>query len=559
VSRRAFLAGGGALALSILAACGGDDGDAGSADTTTATTSGPITTSNALPPASTVADSTSTTAAGRTEATTETLTIGVATLQEANVDPQWATGGLIFPLMWAISDFMYVQDQQGKFQPALATGFTLSEDKLTWTFKLREGVKMHDGSAFTAQDVKTSVDRVTTGPFADTYAHLGNFKSNVTGANVVDDLTVEITTNKPYATLVVDMTPPIATEYYNRVGEDEFKKNPVCTGPWKFVSQELNSNVKYDRHDDFWDVNRRPNWKKLVYSIVPDESARVAGMKTGQLDMAYGLSASSAESFQGDANVKITEIKQTGMAYCMMWDLNIEGSVSPLRDVRVRRALLMAIDRESIVKALYKGFAVVPNSAMPKITPGYNPDTEAVPYDPEGAKALLAEAGFPSFEVNLSTYITSTVPDMPKLAETIVPFWEQIGVTAKLQQLEGATYLPQVRNKQVTGAGMIAGPTFFYIEPVRLTATSFFWSNAPYTTVVGDAKLDGFVDQLNVETDFDKRAAIGREAGDYLDEQLFGLPIVVTSSLVAVGPNVAEFGFIDTNPYAGPTWYTLAK
>lgn len=562
LSRRGFLAGGGALALSaFLAACGGSSDDS-SSTTAAAGPTTPVTTANALPSGTTAtsaADATTTTVAGRVEAKTETITIGVPSLQEANVDPQWATGGLIFPLMWAVSDFLYMQDRDGKFVPTLATGFTLSADKLTWTFKLRSGVKMHDGSTMTAKDVKTAVDRVTTGPSADKYAHLGNFKSNVTGANVVDDLTVEVTTNKPYATLVVDMAPPIATDYYTKVGEDAFKAKPVCTGPWKFVSQELNANVKYERHDDYWDKTRRPNWRKLVYAIVPDESARVAGIKTGTLDIAYGLTASTADGFKNDANVKITEIKETGLGYCMMYDNALPGE-SPLKDARVRRALLMAIDRDAIAKALYKGYATTPVSAVPKITPGFNPAAKAVPYDPEGAKKLLAEAGVGGgFELTLSSYTTSTVPDLPKVAETIVPYWQAIGVKATLSNVEAATYLPQFRNKQLKGAAMIAGPTFFYIEPVRLSATSFFWTKAPYTTVVGDTTIDGLVDQLNVETDFEKRSAIGRRMADYLDEQLFGLPVVLTSSLIAVGPNVTEFGFIQSNPYAGPTAWILAK
>ena len=97
---------------------------------------------------------------GGTEAKTETITIGVPSLQEAFVDPHWAVGGLIFPLLWAISESLYTPNQDNKYVPNLATGFDLSDDKLTWTFHLRDGVKMQDGSAFTANDVKTAVDRV---------------------------------------------------------------------------------------------------------------------------------------------------------------------------------------------------------------------------------------------------------------------------------------------------------------------------------------------------------------------------------------------------------------
>jgi peptide/nickel transport system substrate-binding protein len=334
----------------------------------------------------------------------------------------------------------------------------------------------------------------------------------------------------------------------------------VAAGPWKFVSQELNANVKYERHEEYFDPARKPNWKKLVYAIVPDESSRVAGIQTGTLDVAYGLTGATADGLKSDSKVKINENPGTGLGYCMMYDNNFPDVPSPLKDVRVRKALIMAVDRDSIAKTLYKGYAQTPTSNVPTVTPGFNPDTKALPYDPDGAKQLLQEAGATNLEFTLNTYAaTSTVPDIQKLAETIIAFWSQIGVNATLNVADSATILPQWRNKQLKGAGMIAGPTSFYIEPTRLAAQSFFWSNAPYTTIVGDTKLDGMVASLNAELDADKRAAIGREMADYLDEQLWGLPMILVSSLVATGPNVESLGFIKGNPYAGPTSWLIAK
>jgi peptide/nickel transport system substrate-binding protein len=244
----------------------------------------------------------------------------------------------------------------------------------------------------------------------------------------------------------------------------------------------------------------------------------------------------------------------------MMYDNNFPDVDSPLKDVNVRKALIMAVDRDSIAKTLYKGFATTPTSSMPTVTPGFNPDTKAIPYDADGAKKLLADAGHSNLSLTLSTYAaTSTVPDIQKLTETIAAFWSAIGVNAELNVADAATYLPQFRNKQLKGACMIAGPTSFYIEPTRLTAQSFYWSKAPYTTVVGDTKIDGWVDQLNAELDADKREAIGRQVGDYLDEQLYSLPMILVSSLVATGPNVESLGFIKGNPYAGPTSWLIAK
>ena len=562
-SRRSLLATTGLAALgTLLAACGGDNKSSTATTTnggatTTAASGGATTTAAGGGAATTAATGAATTAGARTEAKTETITVGVPSLQEAFVDPHWAVGGLIFPLMWAIADFLYMQDASGKFVPTLATGYDLSADKLTWTFKLRPNVTMQDGTPFTATDVKTAVDRIVTRP---EFTHYANFKSFAATANVIDPLTVALTTNKPYGTFLIDMPPPIATDYYNKVGDAAFKTNPVAAGPWKFVSQELNANVKYDRYDGYWDPTRKPNWRKLVYAIVPDESSRVAGIQTGTLDIAFGLTPASADGLKSASNVKINEIKGTGLGYCMMYDNNFPDQPSPLKDVNVRKALLMAVDRDSIAKTLYKGYAKTPPSNTPTITPGFNPDRKAIPYDADGAKKLLATAGQSNLELQISTYAaTSTVPDIQKLMETIAAFWGQIGVKTTQNVVDSATYLPQFRNKQLKGACMIAGPTSFYVDATRLSATSFFWSKAPYTTIVGDQKLDDLVAAENSELDPDKRTALARQQADYLDDQLYGLPMILTSSLVATGPNIATFGFVQANPYAGPSSFWIAK
>lgn len=555
-SRRTFLAGVGSLAGLALVGCGGSDDTATTDD---APTAAPDPTAEAEPTTGDTGDSTDEgTATGeRTEAETTTVTIAVPSLQEAFVDPHFAVGGLVFPLRDAIAEFLYYPDKSGMYVPTLATGYELSEDNLTWTFTLREGVKMHDGSTFTANDVKTAVDRIVQG---EDFTHLATFKSYVTGATVIDDQTVAVETSSPYATLVVDMPAPIPTDYYNEVGDQGFREAPKAAGPWMFTSQELNANVKYERFEDYFDPTRKPNWRELVYAIVPDESSRVAGIRSGDLDIVYGLTGATADDLATDDNVRIEQVADTGLGYCMMYDNVFPDVESPLLDQKVRQALLMAVDRESIATTLYRGYARVANSAAPVVMPGYDPDRPPVPYDPEGAKALLAEAGYPDgFDITLNSYAqTSTLPDVQKLAETVVAFWSQIGVNATLNIADSATILPQWRNKELAGAGMIAGPTSFYVEPSRLTS-SFFSSAASYSTVVGDASLEDLVARINAEPDADARAALGRELADYLDDQLFGLPLVTVSSLVGVGPNIEVFEQIRANPYAGPTSYIIAK
>jgi peptide/nickel transport system substrate-binding protein len=353
------------------------------------------------------------------------------------------------------------------------------------------------------------------------------------------------------------MPAPIPTNYYNTVGDDAFRKAPMAAGAWKFASQTLNSDVKYTRFDDYFDPARKPNWKNLTFQIVPDETARVAGMKTGALDIAYGLTAASAQQFQGDSQHKINETKGTGAAYVFMVD-NVFPDPSPLKDINVRKALLMAIDRDGIAKSLYGGFAHVDPSPVPPVMLGYDDTVKPLPYDPNQAKQMLAAAGQSNLTLTLSSYnSTVTVPVVDKLATTIASFWNQIGVKTTLNIVDSATYLTAWRGRQIKSAGVISGPTYFYVEPSRLTL-SFYSTKAPYSTIT-DPTLDALADQINQETDIDKRTALGRQLSDLLNQQLWGLPTVLVSSLAITGPNVASYQTLEGCPYAGPLYWLVAK
>jgi ABC-type transport system substrate-binding protein len=557
VSRRALLAGSGALALSaLLAACGGDDDDAVSVDTTggaggATTTAAPGATA---PPGTeggtdtTGAPSTDGTAVA--EAQTQTLTLGLQSLQEQYVDPHFAVGGLIFPLLWAISDTLYRLDEDAQYVPGLATEYEISPDKLTWTFTLRDDVLMQDGSKFTAADVKTAVDRIVAG--AD-FTHLATFKSYVTGATVVDDTHVQVMTSKPYATLVTDMPAPIPTAYYNQVGDAGFRQAPMAAGAWKFVSQSLNADVRYERFEDFWDPSRKPNFKELVFQIVPDESSRVAGIQTGALDIAFGMTAAAVKQFEGDDKYNILETKETGLAYLMAIDNVFPEEDSPLKNLDVRKALLMAVDREGIAASLYGGYAEVAKSPIPSVMLGYDDSAEPLPYDPDEAKALLEKAGAADLSITLNSYnATSTIPDVAKLAETVASLWEQIGVKTTLNLADSGTILPAWRAKQLHGMGIIGGPVYFYYEPSRLTL-SFFSSLAAYTTV-SDPELDALAEQINQTVDKDERTELGRQLSEMLTSELWGSGLVTVSSLAITGTNVDSWTLIKGCPYASVAW-----
>jgi ABC-type transport system substrate-binding protein len=160
--------------------------------------------------------------------------------------------------------------------------------------------------------------------------------------------------------------------------------------------------------------------------------------------------------------------------------------------------------------------------------------------------------------VTLNSYsATSSIPDVDKLATTIASFWNQIGIKTTLAITDAGTYLPAWRARQLKSTGLIAGPTYYYVEPSRMTA-SFFSTAAPYAAT-SDPTLDALATQINQATDLTKRTALGRQLSDLLSTQLWGMPMITVSSLAVTGPNVDSWTQMAGCPYCGPLYWLRAK
>ncbi|WP_432974505.1 ABC transporter substrate-binding protein [Dactylosporangium sp. CA-233914] len=485
----------------------------------------------------------------------QTLTVGVASLLQQYVDPILANeGGGNYAMKWAIGEPLIRQDLNLKPIPALATSWDISPDKKTWTFHLRKGVKMQDGSEFTANDVATSIKRVQQNSDMTSYA---TYASKVASVQVVDDLTIQIASKAPYATLGLDTPPPVATAYYNKVGEQDFRKRPVAAGQFKLVSQKYNDSVTLERFDDFWDSDRKPNFKTLVVKIVPEESSRIAGLISGQLDMITGLTPNGIAQLQGNGTAKLIRSKEAQTATVNLVD-GYNHPDSKLTDVRVRKALLMGLDREALAKGLYKGMGSVPNNLTYSVTLGNDPSLKAVPYDPNGARALLKEAGAGDLRFTVNSYsTTSSYPDVQKFAEAVVGQWKDLGVNVDLNIMDPANYVDKMTKHQLDGATVQGAPSvLFSADPSK----TYIWygANGPYSATK-DPKWQQLFADLDASVDEGERTRIATEMSQYAYESLYVLPVVRLDAVSAIGPKVAEWTQMEGNPYAGPFWYLRAK
>ncbi len=283
---------------------------------------------------------------------------------------------------YTIYDTLVRFDPELKIVPGLAERWERSPDGLSWTFYLRKGVKFHDGTPFNAQAVEAHIRRIqdpkNASPNKNLWDHIRDVK-------VIDDYTIRLSTEKPFAAMLHYLAHGSggieSPEAVARFGS-EYPQRPVGTGPYRVESFNPGTELVLVRNDEFW--GGRPWLDRVVMRWVPEVSSRVAMLYAGQADLANDIPPEEAELMGRNPDTKV--LRQQGLrTFWVEFNLNLEV----FKDVRVRRALNHAVDKESIVKNLFKGYARVLDSPAAPAIPGYRRAGE-YPYDPNRARQLLA-------------------------------------------------------------------------------------------------------------------------------------------------------------------------
>jgi peptide/nickel transport system substrate-binding protein len=336
-------------------------------------------------------------------------------------------------------DSLIEYDKDLNLHPALAESWE-NVDPTTWLFHLRQGVKFHDGKDFKAEDVVYSL---TLGPDATSVdkaaASVAGFIASITKAEAVDDYTVRVTTSGPDATVPgwfawarwsVIASKDIYTQYKPTVEING-------TGPYKLVEYVQNDRVVYERNPNFWkeDGGYLDN---LTYKVIPDESARIAALRAGQIDICEVVSYDTAKPLEADPN--ITVLKES-IGENRVMQISSKGDGKPWDDKRVRQAISMAINRQGMIDNVYGGQATLTASIAEGwgdygLAPSELAENPYVKYNPEGAKALLKEAGHETFDVNLII----TAGEYTTLGEVIKENLAEVGINVTLVPMEAAAF-----------------------------------------------------------------------------------------------------------------------
>src|SRR6266404_398907 len=397
-----------------------------------------------------------------------TLVFAVESLSAQTLDPilEGRPGNAIYQA--AMYDSLVGFDvEKGGIGPGVAEWWELSDDGLVWTFHLRKGLKFHNGDPVTAHDAKFSLERQMSDPsLASAKATLRRIIKSI---EVADDLTLRIEMASPQIGLPSSLSRAVATEgammpkaYIEKVGEEEFRKKPIGSGPWKFVRSVPGDRIEYGAVDyPHW--RGTPHFKRMVILLVPEESTRVAMVQTGEA----GIASISPETIREveKAKMRVVSVPGTMQAIYQFYTLyRPEFQNSPLADERVRQALSLAINRQQIIDHVMYGQASWP---LPLGTFRYSVDMdlkrwetwarEALRYDPERAKQLLAEAGYANgFPLTFANTALPGTPFMTQIGEAVADFWSKIGVQVTIKNIEWGAYQPMERGDQKGLAGYAA-------------------------------------------------------------------------------------------------------
>lgn len=467
------------------------------------------------------------------------------------MDPATITDGESHDVTRMVFDTLIAYRQEStEVEPALATAWTVSKDGLEWTFKLRPNVKFHDGTPLDAEAVVFSFERQM---FKEHPYHKGNFEywpsifggfpGIVKKVQAVDPLTVKFLLDKPSAPFLLNLAMPsnaIISPTAMKKYDQDFFKRPVGTGPFRMAEWIPNERVVLEANTGWW--GGRPYLDRVVYKPVPENSVRLLELEKGSIDAMHGINPDDADRIKANKNFVLLE--QTGMNVGYL-AFNMEKK--PFDDVRVRRALSLAVNKGPIVKALFKGYGIPAKNPLPPSLWGYNEEVKDYPYDPPQAKRLLAEAGYPS---GLKTTLWAMpvarpyMPDARKMAEALQENFKAVGVEVSIVSYDWGTYLSKSRCGEhdllILGwTGDNGDPDNFLYT--LLSSDAALKCQANNRAFYRNPKVDALLRQAQQIFDQKERAKLYREAQVLIHEDAPWIPLDHSVQLAATRSYVKGF------------------
>jgi peptide/nickel transport system substrate-binding protein len=432
-----------------------------------------------------------------------------------------------FGTLYAIHDALLRPLPNQKMGPSLAESWTESPDGLTYEFKLRRGLKFHNGDPLTTEDVKFSFERYKG-------AAAREFQTRVRAVEIVDPLTIRFRLNAPwpdfmtfYGTTASGAGIVVPKKYLTQVGDDGFRKNPIGAGPYKFVSHTPGVEVILEAYTGYW--RHAPYVKRLVMKSVPEVGTRLAMLKTGETDIAVALDGPEGLDVKRDPRLQLVATKHASIfwiEFADQWDPK-----SPWHDKRLRQAVNFSLDRKTTNEAACLGFCPPAGVIVPRVM-DFALQVEPAPYDPQKAKQLLAEAGYPN---GLDAEFAA-IPGFPTVAEAAVNYLNAVGIRVKMRPMERAAFYAAWREKKLHGLFMTAVGN----SGNAATRVAEFISSKGAYAYGGYPDIDDLAQVQAGERDVKKRETLLHRIQQMTIDRAMFAPIMDLRALMGIGPKMAD-------------------
>lgn len=428
-----------------------------------------------------------------------------------------------------------VNPETNEIEPQIAESWE-QVDELTYVFKIRQGIKFHDGSDLTAEDVKFSLDRAIN---SAAVSYIVDFIDTVT---VDDEYTVTVKTKAPYAPALRNLAIPFAAIVPKAVVEaDEaaFILNPVGSGPYQFVEWKQNDHVTLKAFDDYY--AGKPATENLIMKVIPETSQRSIALETGEIDLAYDMAVNDVAKLKDSTELTVYEIPSL-----TCWYISMNMNKEPFNNPLVREALSYAIDRQLIIDTINAGSGQPADAIIAPGVFGYY-STGVREYDPEKAKELLAEAGYPDgFETSLWVNDNQSRIEMCQAMQNM---FQQIGVECAVEVLEFGSYISRTTNGEHdmayfgwTTSSADADYSYYSLEHSTQQGA------AGNRSFIADPEVDALIEEARTNSDEATRTELYKELAIKLDEINNNIPVFYSS--INVGASQKVEGFVmDANGY----------
>ncbi len=446
--------------------------------------------------------------AGMAAAQTD-ITVAIQ-LEPPNLDPTGGAAQAIDSVLYSnvfegLTRFM----ADGSVVPGLAESWEISDDGLTYTFTLRDGVTFHDGTTMDAEDVKFSLDRINAEDSANAQKKLF---ANITDVSVVDPQTVAVTLDQPNGMMLFNLAwgdaVIVAPESIENIAT-----NPVGTGPFKFDDWVQGDRIEMSAYDGYW--GDKPALTEATFRFISDPTAAFAAVMAEDVDAFVGFPApENLPQFEADPRFQVLNGNTEGETI-----LSTNNKMPPFDDVRVRKAVAHAIDRQAIIDGAMFGLGTPIGTHFAPHNPDYVDLIGNSQHDPELAKKLLAEAGYAD---GFTTTLKLPPPSYARRGgEIIAAQLREVGITAEISNLEWAQWLEEVFKGKDFGLSIVS-----HTEPMDIA----IYANPDYYFQYDNAEFQALMDELNATTDPEGRSALLAKAQtiiseDYVNGYLFELAV----------------------------------